>query len=579
MKLWLRQDQPGADWHPDDDTLLLAIEAELTPAKTLEVEQHVNACWTCKARSEEFRRGILAFVEYREKRCLPVLPEPPNEFQNFGNRLSALEMQCAARTLLHRATRAIEKCFHSRWRAAWMGAAVGVFLAAMVWMWPLANPPLVSATELLIRAEDSQSIRPKSAARSARLVAHQRVRIQSRSSQGRSSTVERDFEWPVGIATQSTRWEVTAEPLSWNAPLTAAAFANWRNSLPSKQDEVRRSGGLITLETASYAGPVRNARLVVRAADYHPVEEDLRLADSQEVQISEIAFEIREILPAATVRNVPSPAAELAPDAPAPIPNEAELSNIELDVRYQLFQHRWDVGEDLQLSRSVGQVRLAGEASSQALAIEIRAALEGIPNLFLAIQSPEEAVSTLPSTPALPAISAEPAPARSKPFVLPLLEKAFPSAEDRRDFINRSLESSDAALSHAWALKRLADRYTESELSLLTAQSQGELLEIVHSHLAELQANNIAVRTLIALMPDVDSAEQQAAHSWRDVLLSLFEQTQQQDRLITQVLTSSNPDVSGTVVHDLATAHARVEAESGEAARKMVSRDAAFFNF
>jgi hypothetical protein len=134
-------------------------------------------------------------------------------------------------------------------------------------------------------------------------------------------------------------------------------------------------------------------------------------------------------------------------------------------------------------------------------------------------------------------------------------------------------------LSHAWALKRLADRYTESELSLLTAQSQGELLEIVHSHLAELQANNIAVRTLIALMPDVDSAEQQAAHSWRDVLLSLFEQTQQQDRLITQVLTSSNPDVSGTVVHDLATAHARVEAESGEAARKMVSRDAAFFYF
>ena len=57
-----------ADGHPDENQLFLALERELTPDEMADVARHLGTCWTCRARFDEMQRGILAFVEYREKR-------------------------------------------------------------------------------------------------------------------------------------------------------------------------------------------------------------------------------------------------------------------------------------------------------------------------------------------------------------------------------------------------------------------------------------------------------------------------------------------------------------------------------
>ena len=41
----------GADGHPDENQLLLALERELSLEETAEVEQHLGNCWSCRARS------------------------------------------------------------------------------------------------------------------------------------------------------------------------------------------------------------------------------------------------------------------------------------------------------------------------------------------------------------------------------------------------------------------------------------------------------------------------------------------------------------------------------------------------
>jgi predicted anti-sigma-YlaC factor YlaD len=64
-------DSPGlfaADGHPDENQLLLALEKELSPDEAARVEQHLGQCWSCRARFDEMERGILSFVEYRERR-------------------------------------------------------------------------------------------------------------------------------------------------------------------------------------------------------------------------------------------------------------------------------------------------------------------------------------------------------------------------------------------------------------------------------------------------------------------------------------------------------------------------------
>jgi hypothetical protein len=117
-----------------------------------------------------------------------------------------------------------------------------------------------------------------------------------------------------------------------------------------------------------------------------------------------------------------------------------------------------------------------------------------------------------------------------------LLAKEFPSSSERTYFVDAWIAASDKALSHAWALKRLAERYTEKEESRLTPESVDKLREMLQTHLQAVGQANADVDSLLKLLPHSADAPEVAPVDLRTGILLLFRQVQQQDSLVAKLV-------------------------------------------
>jgi len=211
-----------------------------------------------------------------------------------------------------------------------------------------------------------------------------------------------------------------------------------------------------------------------------------------------------------------------------------------LQVRYLLFEHQWDLGEELTIGPSGDAVAVSGTVSSAELEKSMRAALGGLANVRVAIDPPN------PNRP-----DASQAPANQRPKALPgaldgaprpllwdAIDRTFPQPEERRAFVDECLSASDAALSHAWALKGLAGRYDSARTAGLGPDSQHKLGEMLKAHLEQLATANTRLNAIRKLIPAGLDAPPTAASepfpgSWRDELLLLFSKVQAQDHAVT----------------------------------------------
>ena len=130
--------------HPGENQLLLALERELSPEEALQIDKHLGGCWSCRARYHDLQRGILAFVEYREKRYLPALDRPPHDFGDFPRRLRAIAAETRSPRLLTEVWRRIWMRLTSPGQFAWVTATAVIMVLVIVWTQVL-NPPSVSA--------------------------------------------------------------------------------------------------------------------------------------------------------------------------------------------------------------------------------------------------------------------------------------------------------------------------------------------------------------------------------------------------------------------------------------------------
>ncbi len=545
----------AADGHPDEDQLLLALERELPADDAARVEKHLGNCWSCRARYEEMQRGILAFVEYRERRYLPLVAMPPDDTSGFRDRLRNLPQESAPVGLLTRIWRGLLGFValpgQVRWvNVRWVGAVAATMAGVIFWVYVIGNPGVMSASELLTRAVAAQNPPVSAATGGRRRIVHQKMQIHSG-----NQTVVRDFQWAAGSPIGRARWDGQSDLVSWSAPMTAEGFAGWRNSLREKTDTVKRAGDLLTLDTATSQDIIRDARIVMRASDFHPVEQHLRFGNDQRLDFVELAFEIddepespAEPLPA-TAQAPSRPADVPTPPTPA-IPPPADLDETELQLRYTLFKHQWDLGEDLVMRRDSGQVVLSGIVSSGERKDEMQAVLSQLPNVRFSVDVP----AATPSRGAAPARSVP--QQQTAPLLDGALDRAFTSREDRLAFVDRSLSDSDAALSQAWALRRLAERYTEDGERALKQESNQKLYEMLRAHLQQLSQANDGLAPLLALLPAGSAPGSPAiAAPWRARISALFATVQQQDRLVASL-------VAGTQINgqNIATASTNLRA-------------------
>jgi hypothetical protein len=91
----------------------------------------------------------------------------------------------------------------------------------------------------------------------------------------------------------------------------------------------------------------------MRAGDFHPVEQHLRFANNQRLDFVELPFAIDDESepPSESASSVTlaqaSPHPASGPHAPGPTtPPAADLDQVEMQLRYTLFIHKWDLGED-----------------------------------------------------------------------------------------------------------------------------------------------------------------------------------------------------------------------------------------
>jgi hypothetical protein len=522
----------GVDGHPAENQLLLALERELSPEETIQVEQHLGNCWSCRARSSEMQSGILAFVEYRERRYVPSLDLPPHDFGGFPAALRTIADEDKPAGLSTRVWRSVWRFLTSSNQVKWVTATAAIMILVIFWTQVLFNPATVSASEFLARATSAQNPSTQEKVR-LRRTAHQTVRI----SNGQE-TVVRQFDWTVGGSIPQSHWQMNAEPSKWNAPLTANGFAAWRDSVSTKKDKVKRSGDRFTLDTTTADDQVKEAWLVVRANDFHPVEQHIRFADDRQLDFDELAFEISA--PQRPFSESAAPA-RIAPSSPAKTPIAAsepivDPNETELELRYTMFTNQWDLGEDLLITRTQGGIEVSGTASSADRAASMHSILSGLPNVQISITAPGVVNQLNQPTASNRSVQGKSAPASSTPLLKDALDSAFTSPERRREFVDRCLGASDIAVSHAWALEKLVDRYSESEERLLKTESQDKLGEMLRTHVKQLGAANAELDSLIGLLPSSPAQHPDVPGSWRATILALFAQVQKQDSLVASLV-------------------------------------------
>ena len=217
--------------------------------------------------------------------------------------------------------------------------------------------------------------------------------------------------------------------------------------------------------------------------------------------------------------------------APFTVQPPLDLNAAELQLRYVMFQQEWDLGEDLAVSASSSKITVSGTASSDDRAAEMRSVLGKLPGVEIAIAGPGDGA---PRAGAGKRPRSSSQPVRSSPPLLKdVLDQSFPSRTERLAFVDDCLSSSDLEVSHAWALKRLSDRYNEASVRAWNGELRAKLREMLEVHSEKVGAlNHGALDSLQALLPDAQPRKFAAPGDWHQAVLDLFTQVQEQDALV-----------------------------------------------
>jgi len=503
--------------HLGDDELLLYFDGELAGKAAEGARQHLQQCWDCSARLKLLEDSIACFMRERNA-DLDRFPAPPQASAQFMRRLSDL----AARTRSR-----------SSWRTAlpmpgrpWIIAAVLATLAVVaVLRLGDRNAATVSAKDILWQAEQVESA---SLGRVDSPVVYRKLSLRRRSD---SATFE------LWSDRRHARLRQRGDAQAWRElehiyrtngfaggePLSPAAFLTWRNSLPEKRDEVTRGkladgSDSIRLRTAAVgrkgAEMVHSATLVIRARDWHPVAQELSLGAPEaasQYELTEIAYSVVPLstVEASVFEPPPAPRA-VAPQLAAAIPLEAprtqpptvSLDDVEVEVRYVLHRLGACKGEEIVVDRSPsGAVRVKGVVDTPARRLELRTALAEQASVDLDLRTVEELAAAVPtqdvSTTATPSFSVR---GRTVPieeelkryFASPAESDGGLAASVR--FSNRALATSQAMMTEAWALRRLAEGYGSRSGRLLRPFSLSLLTQMAADHERQLALHAEAMR-------------------------------------------------------------------------------------
>ncbi len=498
--------------HPSEETLLLYLDGEVGPGRHRQITAHLQNCWACRSRRDKIEQAIGGIVDTLGS------PEaaPPRAWRTFAPQLHAL------------AAEPQESGFWGSFSAyvkPLQYAGVSVALAALVFWAYLGSPRTVSAKEFLSRAGAAETRRIQEV---GNRFAYQKLRLRKTTAQSKVEQLA-TLELRAGGRDPALRpsggdavWRDVERILKTNGmdrPLSALAYERWRGSVPRSRESVERT----TLEDGSEAfaldteaaAPHRPdtivaSTLVVRASDWRPVQQNLRVQVENDVvryDLTEVAFDVRPAaLPALETAprklETVSPPAVTAPPAPA---FAIDADGTEVQARYALHHLKACLGEPIEVSRDAsGRVVVRGLAETPERKQELLASLHRIPGIAVDIRTTEEAMRSRPAAPAtVPAAPQTEPPSSALPIQRQLetyfKTRAAPGSVDDQiaGLANQASLVAQSITAEAWALRRLADAYPSRRATYLQPAFQRLLREMMDDHANALRERAVECRTLV----------------------------------------------------------------------------------
>jgi anti-sigma factor RsiW len=533
------------DAHPAEELLLYHLDGELPAKKAAAVSAHLDACWSCRLRAEQMQTAIFGFVLCRDQQRRISEAPPDADVTRFQGRIERVHTELGSqprrslwRNLFGRILRkGWQFSLPTRplgWTAMIILLVAGAFLLAL----RLSDPPIVSAHELLQKSLEEQTQRGRAVTQPVR---HQRLALRRMRAASTSEplTIElwydeerarfrqsvevdgqrRFLSAVVPTATPTLLHELNeslrANEIDTQRPLSASTFARWRQSLKGYSDQVTRGHNdrgvevlmLRTTRTNPPAiGQISEATLVVRARDWHPVEQQWQVQTADGVrgyQLIETRFvmmslvdlnpaifgdaaEAKLVTPTITpVPASPRPTALATVTTPTPaLPvSESELTEAEVAARYALHQLKADLGEPVEIIRDANrQIIVRGLVETPARKQQLIETLRELPLVSVQIQTIAEAVqqSSSPKASSPPTATVAPVTSLSiqvAPTAVNLLRQRLEQHFNERglerqaanvrvtQILNAAFAESTTALSEAWALRRLAERFQSQQES------------------------------------------------------------------------------------------------------------------
>src|SRR5216684_3203872 len=90
----------GNNGHPSEDELLLYVDGELEAKATNHVRNHLEACWSCRVRTEKIQETISSFIDYRNQVLKPLVEQPPHGWRRFDGKMSGLAAEVGRPSVL-----------------------------------------------------------------------------------------------------------------------------------------------------------------------------------------------------------------------------------------------------------------------------------------------------------------------------------------------------------------------------------------------------------------------------------------------------------------------------------------------
>ncbi len=528
--------------HPEESVLLRYFDGELAPRKARQVARHLEACWQCRTLLDEMQQSVADCMHYRKNVLEAQLLPAPGPWGDLTGGFARIDAELASESLGERLKRWVTPLARP-WAVS---AALALGLAAGIF-YQLRETPSVEAAALLKRAVAVAESRP---------AARRPIRVRTRT---------RQFTVAAGSAAADVRAIFAGSNYNAAEPLSARSYQEWREGLARKSDEVETQASVYRIRTVAEEGVLESAALTLRATDLHPIDGRFEFRNKEWVEFSEVPEASTRDDGLSVETNVGAPMRRAVPSRPdsAPTAGSASIST-ELQVIAALHGIGADLGDPLEISRADGRVVVAGTGIPDARQREIRRALEGVAPVTVRFAEAPEA----------PAVAAAEVPAASvRPGVLQFrFEQQLGGRAEFARFSARVLDWNESAMSRAYALRTLAQRFPQTEA--MGPEDRETLRDLARAHLEVLTANVIDIqRTLAPVLVSLGGTTVQGrpvtqAGAWQDSAAAVLESARRMDRLLTAVL-GATPESgnSGRLPTDLMAAISELRGALEQSAR------------